>query len=180
MTSQNDSKLKQYELVQIPTTKNVTIMVEAENLEEVRSWALENVDTSTRWIVRHNGRNIAEAIVVDLYRCHGSETPSKTTFNSMAKMRNYFATPEEAAADYRSHKAEAKKRLDAIEQRLNALCEELAFDIDYVMDGDTHGIYEDYLYISVDISGYSYKREYDGTASLKQEPETMAPGMQGP
>ncbi|TJY57204.1 hypothetical protein E4T66_17495 [Sinimarinibacterium sp. CAU 1509] len=149
-----------YQLVQIPLSRQVSINVPATSLEEVRAWAIENVDTTTRWIVMLDGRNLGNAIVVRQYAFDTSTGKVVArTFNSTARRIGHFSTPEEALADYRSHLAEASQRLDVIERRFAELKNELAFDLAYSIAGDTHGIDEEYLFISVSIGGYQYRRQ---------------------
>lgn len=148
-----------YQLVQIPTSLGVCIDVPASSIDEVRSFALGKVDTSTRWVIKLDGRTLADAIEVVRYRYDDATgKPVGKTFNSTAPRAGYFETPEEAVADYRCHLAEASRRLDVIVQRVRDLQKELSFDLNYTMQGDTHGIYEDYQYVSVTIGGYAYRR----------------------
>lgn len=149
-----------YQLVKIPMSLNVSIDVDAASLDEVRQFAMSNVDTRTRWIVKKDGRNIAEAIEVTRYRFDDARMKVvPKIFNSTAMRAQYFETAEAAAADYRAHRDEASRQLDAVVQRLESLKAELSCDIGYVMQGDTHGIDEDYLYVSVNVGGYEYRRE---------------------
>jgi hypothetical protein len=52
----------------------------------------------------------------------------------------------------------AEALLDEAEARLNGLCNDLGVNVSYSMSGDTHGIYEDYQYISVDVDGFTFER----------------------
>lgn len=69
----------------------------------------------------------------------------------------YFETPEKAIEDYNYYKNIAMPELEEIKNKLDALQESLNFDISYAMYGDTYGIYEDYLYISVRKSKYYFR-----------------------
>lgn len=53
----------------------------------------------------------------------------------------------------------AEKRLDEIESALKVLRENLSFDIDLCVSGDTHGIDEMYLYISIREGGHYFERK---------------------
>lgn len=151
---------QRYQLVKIPLGLNVSVDVEAASLDEVRQFAMSNIDTSTRWIVKKDGRNIGEAIEVTRYRFDDARMKVvPKIFNSTATRVQYFDTPEAAAADYRAHCDEASRQLDAVVHRLEALKAELSCDLGYVIKGDTHGIDEDYLYVSVNVGGYEYRRQ---------------------
>lgn len=152
--------MPKYTLVKIPTSLAITEEIEANSVEEVRQWAKENIDTKSRWIIKLDGRNIGEAIILDMWLVidHNGK-PCKRTFNSASAASGWFPTKELALKDYNRHKGAAKKRLDEIEVKLQALKKSLGFQIDYQMYGDTHGIYEDYQYISVVEGGYTYYRK---------------------
>ena len=148
-----------YSLVQIPTTLDVSIDIKANDIDEVRVWAMANIDTSTRWVVKLDGLNIGEAIVVDLWRVLGREgKATKKTFNSNPERTGWFNSKQEAEADYLNHKPAADLRLDVIEGKITELQEALNFELEYHIDGDTHGIHEEYQYISVTESMYEYHR----------------------
>ena len=53
--------------------------------------------------------------------------------------------------------AEAKTLLDKYETMYKAL----PFRVSYHMEGDTHGIYEDYSYIGVTVDGFNFERRLD-------------------
>lgn len=161
MSAQSNSEVATlYQLVKIPLSLGVSIDVHASSIDEVRRFAMENVDTTTRWIIKLNGRNLGEAIQVARYRFDVERQRAVSRiFDSSARRIGFFDTPEAAEADYRSRRAEANQRLDAMVDRLNALKSELGCDIGYTMDGDTHGIHDHYLYVSVEIGGYEYQRQ---------------------
>lgn len=48
---------------------------------------------------------------------------------------------------------EARNKFEICRERLVLLESELNFDVNYTMEGDTHGIHEDYLHISFTIYG---------------------------
>lgn len=64
-------------------------------------------------------------------------------------------------AKYAGSKAEADRRLDDIETAFETFKAQHQCDIDYTLDGDTRGIYEDYMYISVRVNGFEYSRRID-------------------
>lgn len=53
----------------------------------------------------------------------------------------------------------AKPILDACEKELTAVLVRHGCHINYYMEGDTHGIYEDYQYISIEIDGFTFERK---------------------
>jgi hypothetical protein len=147
-----------YTFVQIPTSLGVSCEHQAESLEQAQAWALMNLDTSTRWVIKLDGRNIAEAINVYLWRCHGTNgEATKQKFNSLGNRAGWFLTKIEAEADYEKYRNAAMERLDSVGEELSQLMSKFNCELNYEMLGDTHGIYEDYQYISVQESGYEYR-----------------------
>lgn len=55
----------------------------------------------------------------------------------------------------------AKDRLDAMQAALSEICALHKCGVSYTMKGDTHGIYEDYLYIGTEVDGFYFKREIE-------------------
>lgn len=149
-----------YTLVKIPTSLNISVNVEASSLSEVQSWALYNVDTSSRWVVKYRGKNIGEGIVIDLWSVRGHDgVATKERFNSISNRPNWFGTKEEAERDYARYRIAASVRLDEIESTINELKKSMNFKLEYQLFGDTHGIWDDYQYISVVENGYEYIRK---------------------
>lgn len=70
-----------------------------------------------------------------------------------------FMSKEDAKADYLSHKAVADEKITAALAHLKAM-EALGVSIDYCMEGDTHGIYEDYMYLEVTEGPYQFTVKY--------------------
>lgn len=156
-TPTNQGARQTFHLVQIPTSRNVVIEVTATSVDEVRAWAMSNVDTSTRWIIKLHGQNLGDAIVIQQFTFDTENMRiRRETFNSMRRRVRFFDTATQAADDYKSHLPEAGQRLAEIEQRLVALKQELAFEIDYAIEGDAYGLHHDALFVSVNIAGYEY------------------------
>lgn len=153
-----------YEVVQIPTILKTSHFVIASSIEEVREWALANVDTSTRWVVKLDGKNIGEAIVIKGYKydceatTHGRKV-KEYVFNKSALREKVFSTKEEAIFDYERHLDAANARLSEIENKLNELKAAMQCEIDCEVIGDTHGIDDHYMYIRVSEGGYNYYRK---------------------
>jgi hypothetical protein len=149
-----------YTLVQIPTSLDVTREIMASDMTEVREWALNNIDTTTRWIIKLDGKNIGEAIIVELWRVMGrGGKATKQIFNYIKPMSSWFNSKKEAEDDYNRHKEAVALRLDEIEQKIAELQKALKFEIECHIDGDTHGIHEEYQYINVTECGYEYYRK---------------------
>ena len=73
----------------------------------------------------------------------------------------FFETEKEAIDDYNFYKDIAIPELKEIKKKLELLQKELNFEINYAMYGDTFGIYEDYLYILIRKSHYSFRLKLD-------------------
>lgn len=71
-----------------------------------------------------------------------------------------FMSKGDAKADYLKHKALADEKIDAALTHLKAI-NALGVSIDYHMEGDTHGIYEDYMYLEIIEGAYSFRVKYD-------------------
>jgi len=68
-------------------------------------------------------------------------------------------TKEDAKADYEAHEQRAQAKFDKALEHLGAM-NALGVTIDYHMDGDTHGIYEDYMYLEVQEGPYTFEYRY--------------------
>jgi hypothetical protein len=74
--------------------------------------------------------------------------------------RNCFNSPEEATKHYKNAYKIALKKYNNIMDGLRKLKEINGdFSFEYFMNGDTHGIYEDGLYISIEVDGYNFEFE---------------------
>lgn len=148
-----------YQFVKIPTTLGIVVDHEAVSLESARDWAKHNLDTSTRWVVKLDGKNVGEAFIFTGYSCADSDKVTSRVFNTIPKWPLYFLTKEEAIADRNKHKAHAENRLKLAEEAINEVLHEEGVSLGYVMEGDTYGIYNDYMYVSVVVNGYFFKRK---------------------
>jgi hypothetical protein len=81
----------------------------------------------------------------------------------------YYESPDEAEEAHQVHlsnlnirKCEAKvvadKRLDELEEKFYQFMQSNGCSVSYSIDGDTHGIHDSYLYISVDVDGFNFER----------------------
>jgi hypothetical protein len=70
-----------------------------------------------------------------------------------------FMSKDDAKTDYIAHKALADEKIDAALSHLKAM-NELGVSIDYCMEGDTHGIYQDYMYLEVIEGSYKFIVKY--------------------
>lgn len=149
-------------IVKIPTSLGVSVDFEG-SISDAQKWVMENLDTSSRWVIQIEGRSIAEAIVVDLWRVIDADGKAiKKEYNFIPKSvdttSSWFSSKELAEADYLHYQKSASKRLDEAEAAICKLKRSLGFSIDYAVEGDTHGIHEDYLFIEVSEGGYQYRR----------------------
>lgn len=150
-----------YQLVQIPKTTGVVVEVQAQSVSElmakIKSQSL--VDLSLEWLIYENGQSKG-FIEHTKYTCAYSDTPEKRAIKRLRDLSKsrYFDTPEEALADRKKFEAQANAKLDEIQEDFKALCAKHNAHISYFMQGDTYGIDEDYMYISIDIEGYNFKR----------------------
>lgn len=73
------------------------------------------------------------------------------------KPENWFETKKEALANYKKAYKEASVKFKEICLEQTKLQEKLGFQIDYFMNGDTHGIHEDGMYVEFKHSGYEFR-----------------------
>jgi hypothetical protein len=71
-----------------------------------------------------------------------------------------FMSKDDAKADYLEHKVLADEKFDTALTHLKSM-NALGVSIDYYMEGDTHGIYEHYMYLEVIEGPYNFRVEYD-------------------
>lgn len=72
---------------------------------------------------------------------------------------NEFLTKKEALTDINKYKAIADQKYKSFYPILEQLTNDNGFTINYIMDGDTHGIYEDYQYIAIEVNNYIFQYE---------------------
>lgn len=73
----------------------------------------------------------------------------------------YFDTPEEAYNSFKKALDESVVQFKTIQEELKQLQDKLKFSISYAMEGDTHGIYEDYQCIEIKIRNYYFIYKID-------------------
>lgn len=95
-------------------------------------------------LYRYNGKSFNES----MGKCHRDQPASGN-----------FMSKDDAKADYLAHKLLADKKIEAALAHLKSM-NELGVSIDYCIDGDTHGIYEQYMYLEVTEGAYSFRVEY--------------------
>jgi hypothetical protein len=150
-----------YQFVKIPTTLNMVTTQICDNLDDAKSWAKDNLDTSTRWVIKLDGKTVSEAFEFVKYNAINSDKVESRKFNYNYKHPQYFDTKEDALADRNKSKAKAKKILNELDDKIDALLKEYDASLGYVMDGDTHGIYEDYQYLEIKVNNYYFKKRLD-------------------
>ncbi len=62
---------------------------------------------------------------------------------------------------YLKHKPQALKKLGKLEKDIKELLVESGCNLDYTMEGDTHGIYEDSLILTVNYKGHHYVKKVE-------------------
>ena len=70
-----------------------------------------------------------------------------------------FMSKEDAQADYLAHKVVADEKIGKALGHLKAM-EALGVSIDYHMEGDTHGIYDEFMYLEVTEGPYQFTVKY--------------------
>jgi hypothetical protein len=95
-------------------------------------------------LYKYNGKSFSEFIG----SCHRDQASS-----------GRFMSKDDAEADYRSHKRLADEKFEAALAHLKAMSD-LGVSIDYCMEGDTHGIHEDYMYLETTEGPYNFRFEY--------------------
>ena len=138
------------------------ITINGSTLEDAREYVKNtpDFDTSTRWVVKDTtGKNIGEAVQqrVFFYDEHDQCVKARVFDYVRNSRTGYFNTAEEALSHYKASEAKAKPIL---QEHLNTV-NLLPFDVGYHLSGDTHGIYNDHLYISITLDGYEHRLPID-------------------
>lgn len=68
-------------------------------------------------------------------------------------LNSHHTTKEAVIESLKPILSKAKEKFEICKELLNKIQDENDFNVDYTMEGDTHGIYEDYLHISFNIDG---------------------------
>ena len=156
----SNSKSK-YQLAQCPVNRELRPWVDAvgDTVEEVQRWAQGRVDLNSRWIIKEGFSNVGDVTNITLYKgCSNRKGYQEKIFYSRKGQESlgWFLTIEAARRSYLAHKVLADKRLKGAAQALMDLEEKYGCTIDYMIDGDTHGIYEDFMYIQLTEGPYEF------------------------
>ena len=145
--------------------------IEAESIEDARAIAKTRVSSDepnmicpwrekTNNFIAGTGKNKEFVHPIVLYKYNGK------SFNEFIgnchrdqPTSGKFMSKDDAKADYLAHKSLADKKFEAALTHLKAM-NELGVSIDYYMEGDTHGIYEDYMYLEVTEGSYYFRVKY--------------------
>lgn len=98
-----------------------------------------------------------------LFYRYESKTTGKNDFAIVEKMlygahRNCFLTKEEATTHFEDSYKTALDRYEKIIEGIEKLKESLGdFSYSYFFHGDTHGIYEDGMYIEISVNDYDFQ-----------------------
>lgn len=145
--------------------------IEAESIEAARELAKSRVSSDepnmicpwrdkTKCFVAYSGKNREFVHPIVLYKYNGKNfEESIGNCHRDQPKSGKFMSKDSAKADYLTHKEIADKKIEAALMHLKAM-NDLGVTIDYCMDGDTHGIYEDYMYLSVSVGAYSFEVKY--------------------
>ena len=76
--------------------------------------------------------------------------------------KNEFTTPEEARKHFNMALKIATKEYKLFYNKYRELITTCGCSISYIMNGDTHGIYEDYMYVGFTVNGYYIKFALNG------------------
>lgn len=146
--------------------------VEAESIEEAREIAKKRVNANEPNMIcpwrKKNNNFIASSGInrefvhqITLYKYTGKTFVEHTgTCHCDQPNAGRFMKKSDAKADYLKHKSLADKKIEAAQAHLEAM-NKLGVSIDYCMDGDTHGIYEDYMYLEVIEGAYTFQVKYN-------------------
>lgn len=141
--------------------------IEAESIEDARALVKSRVSTdephlicpwreNTKCFIPLMGKNKEFVHPIVLYKYNGknfNEFIGGCHRDQAAGGR--FMSKDNAKADYLEHKSLADKKIEVALTHLKAMSD-LGVSIDYYMDGDTHGIHEDYMYLEVTEGPYNF------------------------
>lgn len=68
----------------------------------------------------------------------------------------YFDTESEAREDFKIAKEMAEKKSEKIIREIDRLKKRIGFEISFNVEGDTHGIFNEYQYITFTVKGYRF------------------------
>lgn len=81
---------------------------------------------------------------------------------STYKKNGYFTTKETAMEDYQNTHNAAMPILENAAQKLKELQSSLGVYVSFNIDGDTHGTYNEYMYVGCKVDGYYFKMKIGG------------------
>lgn len=133
--------------------------VNSPNIIELSRWAAEHIDCKKTFYVREFGTKTVETLKFFFYRVDGySRIATYRVSNNNIPNKNEFKTEKEAISNFNQYVDEANEKLEKVHEEINAVLKANGCDIDYMIQGDTHGIHEDYMYISTNVGGYNFTR----------------------
>ena len=84
------------------------------------------------------------------------EYEKRVRTDNKCRSEKHFETKEAALKFYQKAEKEALKMFNNYKKEFKAFMEDKPYFIHYVMKGDTHGIYEDYLSLNIEHKGFSF------------------------
>lgn len=146
-----EPRLHKYEIVSpegFKTTSNriVFLINEFDRIVE-RGWIWIDVEYFTAQIEN------SEIVTQKQKRQIQSDKYDKFVNTNNFLTQSHYMTVNEAKEKLQSVLAKAKKKYELCKEKFLAIQDEFDFEVEHQMLGDTHGIYEDYLYIGFKIDG---------------------------
>ena len=143
--------------------------IEADNIDDARTKAKKIIDDpaicacifawSDKFNKYCNSSNKEYVNATTLYKYDGEKYEQHVSpFEMQYPGRGKFFNKEDARQDYLKYKLLADKELNFVEDQLNSLERKTGVRVDYYIDGDTHGIHEEYLYLEVTKGAYRFER----------------------
>ena len=145
--------------------------VNADTIEQARTAAQKRINSDTIALICPWNEKVRHFVVtsfknkeyvhpITLYKYDGKTFSEIIGGSNRDRPKSgYFRNKDAARADYETHLRNANKRFDAALAHLKAI-NALGVNIDYCMEGDTHGIYEDYMYLEVTEGAYVFEYRY--------------------
>lgn len=81
---------------------------------------------------------------------------TRSIYTTVPNLDSYFLTKSRAVAAITEYVPAAVEKFQRCVSALDALKASLGFDVSYVVEGDTHGVDDDYQYLSFEMGGFSF------------------------
>lgn len=147
--------------------RNCAHQIPASNLEEAREYILqsETLPKGHIWEVFKDGINLGYGVRQIVYKLLIDGSIRKEEFNylHLKQDRSVFTKEraEEQQKEWQKKRTLAAEKAKVLLDEYEDMYKKLPFKVSYCMEGDTHGIYEDYMYIEVIVDGFNFERKID-------------------